>query len=190
MAKIEILGYFPNPKTPMADFLFFCVNGVPDGHGGWLPDEQGRLQTGVFFWLYSRNVPEAHFFNSDDSKDPAPVFGAAVERLEPSPVPWMDNIPGFNKLLAVDGELRGDGVSTFPSVGQPFATVVNNKALDEKFKTGRANVEKIIVSLNTDKSKNWTFTTDAFRLALRGDRGTDLRRMLIEITDKLGMSVL
>ena len=187
MANIEILGYFPKS---MAKFLFFCVNGVPDGHGGWLPDPDGRLQTGVFLWLHSRNVPEAHFFNSDDANDPAPVFGAAVQRLEPSDVPWTDNIPGFNDLLAVDGELRGpDGLPSFPSVNKPLATVVNNKELDDKFKKSRTSLEKIIESLTTDKSKNWTFTTDAFRLALRGDRGTDLRRMLIEIKDKLDISL-
>jgi hypothetical protein len=183
MANIEILGYFP--KVPMEAFLFFCVNGVPDGHGSWLPDADGRLQTGVFFWLYSRNVPEAHFYNS--VSDPGPIFGAAVQRLEPAPVPWMDNIPGFKHLLVVDGEL-GAALS-LPPVNSPLSTLLNNKDLDVKFEHGRVNVEAIIVSLNNDSSKNWTFSADAFRTALRGDRGTDIRSMLAEIDNKLSMSI-
>ncbi len=183
MPNIEILAYFPRS---MKNFLDFCVNGVPDGHGSWLPDEDGRLQTGVFFWLYSRNVPEAHFYNSG-STDPAPIFGATVQRLEPAAVPWMDNIPGFKHLLVVDGEVGK--ADAFPSVSQPLSTLVNNKDLDAQFVKGRTMVEALIESLNNDESQNWTFTADAFRLALRGDRGTNLRSMIVEISEKLHISL-
>jgi hypothetical protein len=179
MTNIEILAYLP---MKMKDFLFFCVNGAPDGHGGWLPDQYGRKKTGVFNWLYGREVPEAHFYTSDPA-EAVQVFGATVQRLEPMAVPWMDNIPGFKDLLNVDGELGS--APSFPPLNVPLATLATNADLDKQFVDGRTKIIRVFDSLRTDEPGKWSFTAPTLRAALRGDVGTDLDAFLGEIDTKL-----
>src|SRR5215470_20043903 len=127
MATIEILAYLP---IHLDDFLFFCANGAPDGHGSWLPDIFGRKKTGVFDWLYGREVPEAHFYTSRP-EDPVPMFAATVFRPETGPMPWTKNIPGFEDLLVKDGQV-GTGAQ-FPSLDLPLATLIRRPDLDKQF---------------------------------------------------------
>jgi len=173
MPNIEILAYLP---IDMEDFLFFCVNGAPDGHGGWLPDKYGRKKTGVFDWLYGREVPEAHFYTSRP-EDPVPVFAATVQRPETGPMPWFRNIPGFEELLVSDGQVGM--ASQFPAAGLPIATVNPRPDLDQQFVAGRTQFEGILTSLR--KTGQGSFTAEALRAALRGDAGTDLAALLTAI---------
>jgi hypothetical protein len=173
MPIIEILAYYP---INMGDFLFFCINGAPDGNGSWLPDEFGRKKTGVFDWLYGRGVPEAHFYTSAP-EDPVPVFVATVQKPETGPMPWLENIPGFEALVVSDGQVGLAG--QFPPFNQPIATVAPRPDLDAEFENGRGRFEPLLRSLR--QTKEGSLSADALRAALRGDAGTDLSSLLAAI---------
>jgi hypothetical protein len=181
MPNIELLAYFP---ISMKDFLAFTVNGLPDGHGDWLRDRDGRKKSGVFNWLYSRVVPQAHFFTSEP-KNPIQMFAATVERPELVAVPWMENICGFEDLIIKNGVVGS--ASAFPSLTEAIATLSPNADLDQKFIDGRNKVDNIIKSMATDKTLS--FNSQTFRAALRGDAGTDLGSIATEISAKLNLNL-
>jgi len=175
MPNIEVLAYVPNS---MKEFLEFCVNGAPT------PAGSPRPTPGVFKWLYSRELPEVHFFTSDP-KDPLQVFGSTIVQpaSEPQPVPWMDEIPGFKER--VDGQL-GKG-----AIPPPWhTTVTRNDALDKLFEQGRQQSEAIFASLRSDHKSGLTFTAQQFKAALRGDPKTDLASLLAGVEDRLEISAL
>lgn len=173
MDDIEILGYFPNRRMP--DFLEFVVNGAPAEPGA----------TGVFEWLYSRRVLEAHFFISA-ANDPIQVFAATLKRhaSEPDPVPWMDNIIGLKPRLHLEGVV-GEA-SAFPPLNLPLATVTRNQAMDDLFEEGRQPVERVFVALSAGEKSGFSFTAEQFKAALAGDLKVDRERILAEIEDKFG----
>lgn len=179
MANIEILAYCP---INMDDFLFFCVNGAPDGKGSWLPDIYGRKKTGVFDWLYGREVPEAHFYTSLP-EDRAPLFAATVFRPESGPMPWTKNIPGFEDLLVKDGLVRLDG--QFPAPDLPLATLRRRPDLDDQFVAGRAKVKEVLDGLQA--RGDGPFNIQAFRAALRGEAGTDLASLTADLRSDLNL---
>lgn len=184
MPNIELLAYFPKNRE---DFLFFLINGAPDAHGGWLPDIYGRRKTGVFNWLYGRDVPEAHFYMSDP-KDPIQIFAATVERLEQTDVPWTDNLCGFMDLIITNGNV-GD-VFAFLPTDRPITTVKPRSDLDGAFVNGRGKLNRITESVATDASKAWSFDSQLLRAALRGEPGTDLRAVFEETNEKLDIASL
>lgn len=173
MPIIEILAYCP---INMSDFLFFCVNGAPDGNGSWLPDEFGRKKTGVFDWLYGRGVVEAHFYTSAP-EDPVQLFVATVLKPETGPMPWLNNIPGFEELLVSDGQVGLAG--EFPPLDQPIAKVNRREDLDAEFVKGRKRFGPPLSSL--PRTTEGSLTAEALRAALRGDVGTDLNSLLAAI---------
>jgi hypothetical protein len=179
MPNIELLAYFPIRRE---DFLFFLVNGAPDGHGGWLTDQFGNSKTGVFNWLYGRGVPEAHFYLSD-ANDPIQIFVSTVQRLEQVAVPWTENICGFTDLIIKDGEVGA--ASAFPpfgSLAQAISTVRPSPDLDQKFVDGRTNLNNFFGTLS---EKSLTAETQTLRAALRGEPGTNLQAISERLNLKL-----
>lgn len=167
MAEIEVLGYCLVSSVKMVDFVDFCIN----GSGG---------SPGVFEWLHSRNVPEAHFFTSAAS-DLIGVFGATVQRLEAQPVPWMGQIMGFDQRVTKDGELGQ--TNAFP---QLTATVTANKLMDAQFAKGVVPVMEIREALKASDRSGFSFSDRQFTAALSGNVNVDRVGILAEIENKLG----
>jgi hypothetical protein len=115
------------------------------------------------------------------------LFAATIHRLEPLPIPWFLNIPGFNDLLVPDGVVGA--ASNFPALGQPLANLISRPDLDEEFIARRDNVERVLTSLRHEASGTLPFSAESFRAALRGERGTDLSTMVVEIRNKLGIQL-
>jgi hypothetical protein len=170
MANIEVLGYCLLSSKTMAEFIDFCINGT----------EGDPTEPGVFEWLYSRPVTQAHFFTSS-ANDSMGVFGATVLRPEPQPVPWMDQIKGFEKFVTVDGEL--DQTDHFQ---QLTATVTPNHFMDDKFVQSAGPVMEVLAALKATDRSGFSFTAPQFAAALRGDVKVDRVGILSEIEKRLG----
>jgi hypothetical protein len=172
--NIEVLGYILQSKK-MADFIVFCTSGTPGD-----PTEPG-----VFEWLYSRTIEEAHFFTSK-ATDSMGVFGATILKPagEPDPevVPWMDRIKGFKKFVSSDGAL-GPVVHAFP---QLTGTITHNQFLDDEYVKGAKPVLDIFKALKATDRSGFSFTDEQFAAALRGDARVDREGILSEIETKLG----
>jgi|ERR1700674_1267324 len=182
MPVIEILAYSPND---MDQFVSFCIEGKPDGKGGYETDDQGRIIGGVLRWLHGREVTEAHFFNSPKDAD-VQLFVATIERPESYDVPWMKRIPGFEDMIRVDG-LVGKAAS-FASLANPLASVVSNKALDEKFAQGKAHLDHILEQIE-QPPQQMPIGKRALLAALRGDVGSDRRAVFGEVQSTFGVSL-
>jgi hypothetical protein len=173
MDNIEVLGYVLKSTKTMTDFLVFCISGTP----------HDPTEPGVFEWLYSRTVQEAHFFSSSGT-DSMGVFGATVLKPvgEPNPVvPWMDRIKGFEGFVSTDGAL--DLVNAFP---QLTATVTHNQFLDDEFVKGAKPVMEVFNALKASDRSGFGFTAAEFAAALRGDAEVNREEILAEIEKKLG----
>ena len=171
MDNIEVLGYSLFSSKKMVDFIAFCIGGTPGD-----PTEPG-----VFEWLYSRTITQAHFFTSA-ANDSLGVFGATV--LQPPdepPVPWTDQIKGFERFVPMDGELAV--AHAFP---QLQATVTSNKYMDDRYQMGSKAVEKVFEALKPTDRSGFSFTAKQFRSALGGDPSVDRVAILSEIEKKFG----
>jgi len=154
----------------MADFVEFCINGKED-------------DPGVYEWLYSRPVTQAHFFTSRENDSPG-VFGVTLLQppSEPNAVPWTNQITGFDDLVSMDGELARVQVAPGPLQ----VTLASNQYMDEQFANRGHRVEKIFEALQAEDKSGFTFTAKEFSDALRGSAKVDRRAILSEIEDKLG----
>lgn len=174
MNNIEVLGYVLQSSKKMADFIVFCTSGTPGD-----PTEPG-----VFEWLYSRTIQEAHFFTSS-AADSMGVFGATILKPvgEPDPVvvPWMNKIKGFKSFVSTDGALGL--VDAFP---QLTATVTHNQFLDDEYVKGAKPALEIFDALKATDRSGFSFTAEQFAAALRGDAKVDREGILSEIEKKLG----
>lgn len=172
MNNIERLGYCLKANS-LEDFLVFCTNAT------------GSLtEPGVFEWLYSRTIQEAHFFTSS-ANDSIILFGATILKPDgdpPGTVPWTDRIKGFKRFLATDGEV-GPLVSAFP---QLTTAVTHNQSLDEAYVTGAKPVLDVFNALKATDKHGFSFTAERFAAALRGDAKVDRAEILSEIEKKLG----
>lgn len=171
MDNIERLGYCLKANS-LADFLVFCTNAT------------GSLtEPGVFEWLYSRTIQEAHFFTSG-ANDSIVLFGATILKPvgdPPGTVPWTDRIKGFKRFMATDGEL-GPLVSAFP---QLTSTVTHNQWLDDEYVKGAKPVLEVFNALKATDRSGFSFTAEQFAAALRGDAKVDRVGILSEIEKKL-----
>ena len=169
--NFEVLGYCLLSTVKMADFIEFCINGTEGAPG-------------VYEWLYSRPVTQAHFFTSREN-DSLGVFGVTLLRdpSEPNAVPWTNQIKGFDDLVSMEGELAEE-VHDPPRPLQ--ATVASNQYMDDEFANRAIRVEKIFKALETEDKSGFTFTAEQFRAALRGTERVDRDAILSEIHDKLG----
>ena len=169
--NIEVLGYCLLASVKMAEFITFCIS----GSGG---------DPGVYEWLYSRKVPQAHFFTSA-ANDSIGVFGATVLQppSEPQPVPWMDQILGFERFVTVSGELVLPPVHAFP---QLTATVTPNQFMDDEFAKRGGRVMEVFDALKATDGSGFSFTDTQFAAALRGDARVDRKGILAEIERRFG----
>jgi hypothetical protein len=174
MDNIEVLGYCLFSSKRMEDFIAFCVGGT----------EGDPTEPGVFEWLYSRTVQEAHFFTGS-ANDSIGVFGATVlkpDDAEPDPVvvPWTNRIKGFKRFVSSDGAL--DLVHVFP---QMTATVTHNQVLDDHYAKGVKPVIEVFNALKATDRSGFSFTAEEFAAALRGDAKVDRIGILSEIEKRL-----
>ena len=183
MAEIEVLAYTPND---MDEFIAFCLDGKPDGHGGYETDGEGRLILGVLKWLHGRGVPEAHFFNSAKGEE-INLFAATVEKPETYDRPWMKQIPGFDIMVKADGLV---GITTkFASIESLLASIKSNTALDQEFASGKERVDTILESIRRQKGA-FSFGEKEFLAALRGEKGSNPQAVFAEVEKNLGFSPL
>jgi hypothetical protein len=180
MAVIEILAYSSND---MEAFRRFFIDGRPDGQGGFETDEQGRMKLGVLRWLHGREVREAHF-SSTPIGHPMKLFMALVDRPEDREVPWMGVIPGIEGVIRIDG-LIGQ-TSDFPPISSLLAAVVPDDDLNERFRTGRANVQTVLTRLNEEPG-TLSIGRDEVLGALR--RGSNAKEVFAEIQSTFGISL-
>lgn len=166
----EVLGYCLLSSKKMVDFIEFCINGTAGD-----PTEPG-----VFEWLYSRPVTQAHFFTGG-ANDSLGVFGVTLLQpsSEPDAVPWTNQIKGFEKFVSMDGALAR--VTVVP--GPLQVTVTPNQFMDEQFANGGKRVEEIFKALAAQDRSGFSFTAAQFAAALRGS--TSRQAILLEIEQKL-----
>jgi hypothetical protein len=171
MDNFEVLGYCLRSSIRMVDFIEFCISGTAGD----------PTKPGVFEWLFSRPVTQAHFFTSG-ANDSLGVFGVTLLQpaSEPTAVPWTNQIKGFEDFVAMDGELAR--VQVVP--GPLQATLNPNEYMDEQFANGGKRVEKIFKALAAEGASGFSFTTKQFAAALRGS--VDRQAILSEIERKLG----
>lgn len=140
MPVIEILAYCPKD---MEEFIDFCIEGKPDGKGGFETDSQGRSIGGVLRWLHGREVKEARFFTSPPEAK-TKLLVTTLERPETYDVPWMKRIPGFEEMVRVDGLLGT--ADSFSSVENPLA-LVSNSRLNDAFAKGKDLLELVLARI-------------------------------------------
>ena len=171
MDYIEVLGYCLFSSQRMEDFIAFCIGGTSGD-----PTEPG-----VFEWLFSRPITQAHFFTSS-LNDSLGVFGATVLQppSEPDAVPWTDQIKGFERFVSMDGELAR--IHAFPRLQ---ATVTSNQYLDDEYQNRQRRVARVFDRLRADSSA-FSFDAHDFTAALRGDPLVDRRAILSEIEAQFG----
>jgi len=172
MDNFEVLGYCLRSDVTLADFIEFCINGT----------EGDPTEPGVYEWLYSRPVTQAHFFTSGVN-DSLGVFGVTLLQpsSEPTAVPWTNQIKGFERFVSMDGELARVQVAPGPLQ----VTVAHNQFLDDQFANGGIRVERIFKALEANDRAGFSFTAKQFSDALRGSTKVDRRAILSEIEDKL-----
>ena len=171
MDNFEVLGYCLRSSIRMVDFIEFCISGTAGD----------PTKPGVFEWLFSRPVTQAHFFTSG-ANDSLGVFGVTLLQpaSEPTAVPWTNQIKGFEDFVAMDGELAR--VQVVPG---PLQAPLNpNEYMDEQFANRGNRVEKIFKALEAEDRSGFSFTTKQFAAALRGS--VDRQAILSEIERKLG----
>lgn len=170
MSNIEILGYILKSPHSLADFIPFCING------------NSPYEPGVFEWLFSRPVKEAHFFTSA-GHDSLQVFGATVVQpdSEPTSVPWMDQIKGFERYVTTDGELNRIQTAS----PQLQTTVTPNQFMDDEFQKRLKPVTRVFEALQKDSSA-FGFTAEDFKAALRGSERVDRGAIFSEIEKTFG----
>lgn len=179
MSQIEILIYRP---IDMDEFNRFCVEGKPDGKGGYLKDSQGRKITGVFNWLLGREVPKARFFNTAKGDD-MQLWVAMVQRRETYDVPWIKRIPGFQDMIRTDGQVGL--TSAFKPIEDLMALVKPNDELDKIFEQGTMRVAYILESLERHDGAIAMGKED-FLAALRGEIEGD--QALFEVAKSFSVS--
>lgn len=180
MAVVEILAYSSND---MDEFRRFFIDGKPDGQGGFETDQRGRMKLGVLRWLHGREVREAHF-SSTPLGHPMNLFMALVDRPEDVEVPWMDFIPGIEEVIRIDG-LIGE-TNDFPPISTLLSAVVPDNDLDERFKTGRADVQTVLRRINEEPG-TLSIGKDQVLRALQ--RGTNAKEVFAEIQSTFGISL-
>jgi len=173
MDNFEVLGYVLKANVRLEDFLVFCVSGTPGD-----PTEPG-----VYEWLYSRPVVQAHFFTSR-ATDSLGVFGVTLLQpsTEPGEVPWTDKIKGFEKLVSMNGALS----RVHAAPGALSATLASNQYLNDKFSEGAKPIADIFAALKSEDRSGFSFTTEQFQAALQGSAKVDRQAILAEIEDRLG----
>jgi hypothetical protein len=181
MPAIEILAYSP---YDMEEFLAFCVDGKPDGSGGFQTDNQGRSIGGVLRWLHGREVKEAHFFTSPPAAK-TQLLVTTLERPETYSVPWMKRIPGFEERIPVDG-LVGTAES-FASLENPLALVPNQR-LNDAFAQGRDRVDSVLAQIEPPAERP-PVGKSALLAALRGEIGSNRPGVFEEIRSTFGIAL-
>jgi hypothetical protein len=163
---IEILAYTP---INMDEFIRFCRDGKPDGKGDFETDEQGRKIVGVLRWLHGREVSKARFFNTK-SDDPLRLFVAMIARQENYDVPWIERIPGFERMVISDGLVGKD--DKFQDLPDLFLLLQPNEDLNGAFEQGTGDVERIVERIDQNEVV-LSGGRREFLATLRGDIGTD-----------------
>lgn len=180
MAVVEILAYSSND---MEELRRFFIDGKPDGQGGFETDSRGRMKLGVLRWLHGREVREAHF-SSTPIGHPMNLFMALVDRPEDRDVPWMDFIPGIEDVIRIDGLIGG--TSDFPPISTLLSAVEPDDDLDERFRTGRENVQTVLRRLSEEPGSVSIGRVEVLR-ALQ--RGINAREVFAEIQSRFGISL-
>lgn len=176
MPQIETLIYRP---IHMGEFNQFCIEGKPDGKGGYLKDSQGRKITGVFNWLHGREAERARFFNTAEGDD-MQLWLAMVQRREAYDVPWIKRIPGFQDMIRTDGQFGL--TSEFKEIEDLMAVVKPNDELDKIFEQGTMRVARILESLD-----QLSMEKEDFLAALRGEIEID-QALFVEVTKSFSVS--
>jgi hypothetical protein len=171
MSNTEVLAYILKSPHSLADFIPFCIEGNHD-----------LSEPGVFEWLFSRKIKEAHFFTSAGN-DSLQIFGATVVQpdSEPASVPWMDQIKGFERYVTKDGLLNR--ITTAPP--QLQTTVAHNQYMDDEFQKRLKPVTRVFEALKKDDAA-FSFTSEDFRAALNGSDRVDREAIFSEIEKTLG----
>ena len=170
MPQVEFLAYSPLDMKKFDDFL---VNGIRDGEGKFIKDDQDRLVTGVIAWLLGREIPRARFFSSP-ADDTVKVFVSVIEFTEDEIVPWMRRVPGFHEMVRQDGQIGLTPDLNALNGDMPLQSVKPRPDLDAIFEERRKKIDSI------DFEKH-NFTREKFLEALKGVRKTDVGPMLAEI---------
>ena len=181
MPQVEILAYSPLNIERFNDYV---INGLRGPDGKPLLDEYDRKITGVLAWLHGRRVPQARFFSSVPG-DPIDFFASMIiprDGEDEENVPWMKNVPGFERMVRTDGLIGED--TDFPSGSNtPLRHVVPRRDLDELYAKEHDRIAELDFS-------RMSFTEEQFLNALQGKKGTNLRELLLQIREKFNNDLM
>lgn len=183
MPVIEIVAYTPND---MDEFIKYCIEGKPDGRGGHLPDSQGRKITGVLDWLRGRGVREAHFFSSKNGEEVL-LFAATIDRPEPSKVPWMGNLPGFEEVVNVEG-LIGEAME-FRPLSDLLELVTSNTELDDLYNKLKEELDDLLIRMEKNPELMPNVGKQELLAALRGELGANTDEIYEEVEKKFKLKL-
>jgi hypothetical protein len=164
LASREVLGYLLKPTTNMDEFITYCKFGLKDAAGNYVLDPITQLpMTGILNWLRGNEVYEGNFY-IERSANPSMIVLTPQTGL-----PWLSIVGFSNRYLilgatiiaGLDGALYGNGVPILP---EPRPDI------DDLLSGSRAAFEAVAVDRQED-----------LKHALRGDRGTDLNAILMEL---------